>query len=312
MRLNPHAPIFRPRNRSQLFSIYLPALLTARDASTTQDRHDLFVPAKCLKISSDSDSPTVSEQLYLLTTQVDQLRTTSKQALEQTKSLIQTFPLANIKQFSYFHAVQRQVAHFFVDLNIEKRQPLKLHAAIRHLEDELAQLRRQVNGPSPSSLPVPFTIDPPCSTTFQDKCVLNYAQISKPTLTITFKGAPSTSFEPWLPEQSRASPSTKPTPESLLSDLEPRIKKLEKEITTAKNCRETNISIYRSQFTFLYDRFRALESGVTDNILWKLTSLRLIFDTAKSTRLDDAAKDPSTHYDSPLFRTHSYGYKFFV
>ena len=58
------------------------------DASTSQDVADAIVPAKCPKTSSDSKSPIISEQLHLLTTQFDQLRITSDQALEQTKPLV--------------------------------------------------------------------------------------------------------------------------------------------------------------------------------------------------------------------------------
>ena len=156
------------------------------DASTSQDVADPIVPAKCTK-TSVSNSPTISEQLHLLTTPVDQLRVTSEQALEQAKSLIQTSPPANIKQFQYLHAVQQQVAQFFVDHKIEKRERLKLHATIRQLEDEPAQWRRQVSEPSPSSLPVAFTVDPPCSSAFQEDCSLNNFQISRPSITITLK-----------------------------------------------------------------------------------------------------------------------------
>ena len=138
-----------------------------------------------------------------MTTRVDQLRPTSKQALEQTKPLIQTFPLATIKQFQYLHAVQQQVAQFFVDLNTEKSERLKLYTTIRRLQDELIQLRRRVNEPSPSSLSVPFTVDPPCSAAFQDTCALGNAQISKPSITITLKRASSTTSKPWLPNQQR-------------------------------------------------------------------------------------------------------------
>ena len=74
-------------------------MLTEMDASTSQVIIDLTFPTKRPKSSSDSNSPTASEQLHLLTTQVNQLRINSEQALEQTKLLIQTFPLANIKQF---------------------------------------------------------------------------------------------------------------------------------------------------------------------------------------------------------------------
>ena len=98
MTLNLHAPILTPRDRSQLFSKYRPELLTEMDASTSQDIIDPIVPAKYPENSSVFKSPTVSKQLRLLTTQVDQLRITSEQALEQTKLLIRTFPLTNTKQ----------------------------------------------------------------------------------------------------------------------------------------------------------------------------------------------------------------------
>ena len=282
------------------------------DVSTSQDIIHLTIPAKSLKVSSDPNSPSVSEQLHLLTTQVNQLRINSEQALEQTKPLIQTFPLANIKQFQYLQAVQHQVAQFFEDLNSKKNERLKLQATIRQLEDELLQLRRQVNEPSPSSLPVPFTVDPPNSAAFQDSNVLGNNQISKPRVTITLKRTSSTTSQSRLTEPPRTPPSTR-TKSGPPSDLEARVKQLEEEITKASNSRETIASIYRSQFAYLYDRIQALESGGTDTILWKLTSLKLVFDTAEpSARLDHAAEDPSTHYNSPVYRTHPYGYNFFV
>ena len=160
MTLNPYAPIFQPTTCSRLFTIYRPDLRTKLEASTSQDFFDLSIPTNCPKTSPDSNSPTVSEQLHLLTTQVNQLRIDSQQALDQTKPFIQTFPLANIKQFQYLHGVQQQVAQFFVDLNTERNERLKLCTTICRLEDELAQLRRQVQEPSTSSLPVPFTVNP--------------------------------------------------------------------------------------------------------------------------------------------------------
>ena len=141
MTLNPLAPIFKPTTCSRIFTIYRPELLTEMDASTSQVIFDLTIPDKSPLTSSDSINPRDSEQVHILTTQVNQLRLNSQQALEQTKPLIQTFPLANIKQLQYLHAVQHQVAQFFVDLNSEKSERLKLHATIRQLEDGLAQLR---------------------------------------------------------------------------------------------------------------------------------------------------------------------------
>ena len=291
---NPHAPIFKPTTCSRLFTIYRPELLTEMEASTSQDIIDLTIPTKCPKSSPDSKGPTVSEQLHSLTSQVNQLRIDSQQALEQTKPLIQTFPVANIKQFQYLHAVQQQVAEFFVDLNTKKNERLKLCTTICRLEDELTHLRRQVHKPSSSSLPASFTVDLPSSAAFQDSSTLGSFQILKPRVTITLKRPSSTTSRSEPSEPTRASLSNQTTSGPFL-DLETRVRQLGEEIAKARESRETIASIYRSQFALLYDRIRALKSGGTDTILWKLTSLKLVFDTAKSSaRLDNAAKDPST------------------
>ena len=243
MTLNPYAPIFKPTTCSRLLTIYRPDLRTKLEASTSQDIFDLTIPTKCPKTSPDSNSPTVSEQLHLLTSQVNQLRIDSQQALDQTKPFIQTFPLANIKQFQYLHAVQQQVAQFFVDLNTEKNERLKLCTTICRLEDELAQLRRQVQEPSSSSLPVPFTIDPPSSAAFQDSGILGSIQFLKPRVTITLKRPSSTPSRSQPTEPPRSPLSSQATSGPSL-DLETRVRQLEEEITKARDSRKTIASIY--------------------------------------------------------------------
>ena len=264
MTLNPHAPIFKPKNCSRLFTKYRPELLTEMDASTSQDIIDLTIPAKSPKTSSDSNNPTVSELLHLLKTQVSQPRINSEQALKQTKPRIQTFPLANIKQFQYLHAVQHQVAQFFVDLNTEKSERLKLRTNLRKLEGELTQLRRQVTEPSTSSLHVPFTVDPPSSAGFQDSNVLGNIQISKPRVTIALKRTSSTTSRSQLTESPKAPPSTQ-TASGPSSDLETRVnswkKKLQRQRTLVK------------QFYLSID-LNSL-SSVTNSEPWSLEALTL-------------------------------------
>ena len=292
MTLNPHAPIFKPTTCSRLFTIYRPGLLTEMDASTSRDIIDLTIPTKYPRTSPDSNSFIVSGQLHLLTGQVNHLKIKSEQTLEQTKPLIQTLPLANIKQFQYLHAVQPQVAQFFGDFNTEKNERLKLCTTFCRLEDELTQLRRQVHEPSSSSLPAYFAVDPPSSVASQDSSTLGSIQILKPRVTNTLKRTSSTSSRSQPTDSPRASLSNQTTSGPSLG-LETRVKQLEEEITKSRENRETIASIHRSQFAFLYDRIRALESGGADTILWKLTSLKLVFDTAKSSaRLDNAAIDP--------------------
>ena len=91
MTLRPHGPKFKPTTCSRLFTIYRPELLTEKDASTSQDIIDPTIPTKCPKTTPVSNSPTVSEELHLLTTQVNQLRINSEQAVEQTKPLTKPF-----------------------------------------------------------------------------------------------------------------------------------------------------------------------------------------------------------------------------
>ena len=130
------------------------------------------------------------------------------------------------------------MTQFFVDLNIEKRERFKLCTTIHQLEDELAQLRLQADEASISSLSVPFTVDPQCSSACQDNCTLNNAQLSKPSITITVKRASSTTSKCQLPDQPRDPPPNQLTSGTLSLDLGTPVKQLEDEVTKASNCRE--------------------------------------------------------------------------
>ena len=121
-----------------------------------------------------------------------------------------------------------------MDLNAEKRERLKLCTAIRQLENELGQLRRQFHEPSPSSLPIPFTVDPPCSADFQDNCALHNAQFSKPSITITPKRASNATSKSPLPDHPRGLPASLPTSRPSSSDLETRVNQLEKKLQRQK------------------------------------------------------------------------------
>ena len=153
-----------------------------------------------------------------MTTQVEQLGSTSEQALEQAKPPIRTFPLANKKQSQYLHAVQHLATELSADLKTEKQERLKRHATIRQLEDKLTRLRRQGNEPSSSSLPVPSKVDLWCSTKLQDKRAVEDAQILKLIPKFSVLGASST--------------------------LEPRFKQLEEEIIQERDCREEIMSTF--------------------------------------------------------------------
>ena len=129
------------------------------------------------------------------------------------------------------------MAQFFVDLNNEKSERIQLHATIRQLGEELPQLRRQINEPSPPSLPAPFTVNPSSSAAFQDSNVLDNIQISRPRVTITLKRTSSTTSRSRLTELPRAPPLTQTT-SGPYSDLETRLKQVEEEVTKARESRK--------------------------------------------------------------------------
>ena len=67
-----------------------------------------------------------------------------------------------------------------------------------------------------------------------------------------------------------------------------------------------------SQYFFLYYKIRQLEPGNSDVIIWKIPSVKFVFDSAKVARpSSDPLIEPATSFSSPIFRTHPHGYNFF-
>ena len=67
------------------------------------------------------------------------------------------------------------------------------------------------------------------------------------------------------------------------------------------------------QYFFLYDKFRQLEPGNSDAIIWKIPSVKFVLDSAKAARpLCDPLIQPAASFSSPIFRTHPHGYNFFI
>ena len=68
-----------------------------------------------------------------------------------------------------------------------------------------------------------------------------------------------------------------------------------------------------SQHFFLYDKIHQLEPGNSDAIIWKIPSVKFVFDSAKKARpSSDPLIEPATSFSSPIFRTHPHGYNFFI
>ena len=92
-----------------------------------------------------------------------------------------------------------------------------------------------------------------------------------------------------------------------------RISTLEKTVQDDLSRQKSLLSSIHSNYSFLPDKFRQLEAGPSNTILWRILSVRFVFDSAKSAhRRSKPIADKSSSFCSPVFRTHPYGYNFIV
>ena len=65
--------------------------------------------------------------------------------------------------------------------------------------------------------------------------------------------------------------------------------------------------------TFLYDKIRELEPGISDAVMWKIPPVKFKFESAIVAQpSSDPLVEPATKFSSPIFRTHRQGYNIFV
>ena len=112
-----------------------------------------------------------------------------------------------------------------------------------------------------------------------------------------------------------------PTPCQPLQTLPPitpsnmlfRISTLEKTVQDDLSRQKSLLSSIHSNYSFLHDRYRQLEAGASSAILWRIPSVRFVFDSAKSAhRRSKPIDDKASGFWSPVFRTHPYGYNFII
>ena len=104
-----------------------------------------------------------------------------------------------------------------------------------------------------------------------------------------------------------------PLPPITPSNMLVGISTLEKTVQDDLSRQKSLLSSIHSNYSFLQDKFRQLEAGSSNTILWQIPSVRFVFDSAKSAhRRSKPIDDKSSSLWSPVFRTHPYGYNFIV
>ena len=108
-------------------------------------------------------------------------------------------------------------------------------------------------------------------------------------------------------------PNTQEAPSTTVQNLTSRICKLEKLFADEVSTYTSITAGIHSQYFFLYDKIRQLEPGNSDVIIWKIPSVKFVFDSAKVARPSpDPLIEPARSFSSPIFRTHPHGYNFFI
>ena len=102
-------------------------------------------------------------------------------------------------------------------------------------------------------------------------------------------------------------------PPTTVQNLASRIYKLEK-LFTDEIATYTSISAgIHSQYFFLYYKIRQREPGNSGVIIWKILSVKFVFESVKVARpSSDSLIEPATSFCSPIFRAHCHGYNFFI
>ena len=103
-----------------------------------------------------------------------------------------------------------------------------------------------------------------------------------------------------------------PTSKSSLLTSEIKTKVLEKRLST-ETCRyNSKLNSLQHQLATMGDQICQFEHSNSTFILWKVTSVQLVFESARLWYLKPWRQNaPTTRLRSPIFRSHPYGYNFY-
>ena len=166
-----------------------------------------------------------------------------------------------------------------------------------------ANLNPNVNpNPNPSSqLPSAFSLPGPRAPTLRRSTPVGAVGPSRTKTTHTA----NTVFQPI--------PNAQEAPSTAIQNLTSRICKFQKLFANEVSTYTSITAGVHSQYFLFYDKIRQLEPGNSDGIIWKIPSVKFVFDSAKVARpSSDPLIEPATSYSSPIFRTHPHGYNFFI
>ena len=320
MSLNPLATAFLPQFQSSCD----PAISLGNSTTMSFPLAQFFcgMPPQVTPFHVPSNNPNITDGTFLLpslqpTNQFKPNAAAHQPNLESSALLFS--PLQH--QANCLQSIHKTIQRFNQYLKAEHldRQALQLIAL--QLQNDFALLRyllssdqgtaAQDSANSPLINPNPNPNPNPTSSAFTLPCT-DDAKLRRST-PVRAVGLPRAKTNNSANAGSQPKLNTREDPPTTVQNLASRICKLEKlfadEITTYTSI----IAGIHSQYFLLYDKTRQLEPGNSDAIIWKITSVKFVFDSAKKARPSyDPLIEPATSFSSPIFRTHPHGYNFFI
>ena len=111
----------------------------------------------------------------------------------------------------------------------------------------------------------------------------------------------------------QSTPNLPETPSTTVQNITSGSCKLEKLFADELSAYTSITAGIHSQYFFSYDKLRQLEPGHSDVIIWKIPSVKFVFNSAKVARpSSDPLIETATSFSSPIFRTHPHGYIFLI
>ena len=311
--LNTLAPTFSPTTKPKPYSLVRPT----RDQGLELLESTATATSSAKALPSVACPPQLEEQVQSLDTQMNKLKTFSESSLQQTTPLIQKFSLGHLKQVQYLHSVQLTVAQLHRDLESERLERQTLQLLVCQLQKDIFFLQTFFANQKTGTSPKPFSIDPPIAGTVTNPTVPETHESPRATAPqIILMGDSKKSNSSALPScpTPYQAPSSSQRPHSAVSpEIISKLDALEKQTKDDLSHQKSILSSIQSNYSFLYDKIRQLEAGSNNTILWRIPSLRFVFDSAKSAhRQSKPIDEKNTGYWSPVFRTLPYGYNFIV
>ena len=314
MSLNPLAPVFLPHFQSSSD----PPILLGNSNTMSFPLAQLFcgIPPQITPFHAPSNSQHITDGTFRLPS----LRPTNQSKpnaaahqLNPESSALLSSPLQH--QANCLQSIHKTIQQFNQYLKAEHLDRPALQLIALQLQNDFALLRyllfSKKDTADKDSATSPIINPNPTSSAFTPPCT-DDAQLHRST-PVGALGLPRAKTNNSANADFQPTINTQEAPPTTVQNLASRICKLDK-LFTDEIATYTSITAgIHSQYFFLYDKIRQLETRNSDVIFWKIPSVKFVFESAKVARpSSDPLMEPAKSFSSPIFRTHPHGYNFFI